>query len=262
MRAGLQDLVTATGSAEEANRLLGPAMDIARLAGVDLETASKALAKAHDGNDAALRKLIPGLEKGKTATDTIAEATELASGQADIYAKSSEGMGKAGSDAFAEIGETIGSAFLPIMDEVVPALIPIIQELGELIKELLPLLKPVIDAIVVRAADLHRGAADADRDHPGRGAVHRGHGPEGAGRGQLHRLGGPQPVRAAGRRRGRLPRAHGPLALGSRGGGGGGGGGVTVNVYGGDPHAITRAVARGYRGWTGISGSAAARREY
>ena len=101
VRAGLQDLVTATGSAEEANRLLGPAMDIARLAGVDLETASKALAKAHDGNDAALRKLIPGLEKGKTATDTIAEATKLASGQADIYAKSSEGMGKAGSDAFA-----------------------------------------------------------------------------------------------------------------------------------------------------------------
>lgn len=148
VRAGLQSLVVATGDAAKANQLLGPAMDIARFAGVDLETASKALAKAHDGNDAALRKLIPGLEKGATAADTIAAATELATGQADLYAKSSEGMGKQSSDAFAEIGETIGSAFLPVMDAIVPALIPILKMLGELIKELLPLLTPVIHLIV------------------------------------------------------------------------------------------------------------------
>jgi hypothetical protein len=148
VRAGLQSLIVATGDAAKANELLGPAMDIARLSGVDLETASKALAKAHDGNDAALRKLIPGLEKGATAADTIAEATKLASGQADLYAKSSEGMGKQSSDAFAEIGETIGAAFLPVMDAIVPALIPILKLLGELIKELLPLLTPVINIIV------------------------------------------------------------------------------------------------------------------
>ena len=148
VRSGLQSLIVATGDAAKANELLGPAMDIARLSGVDLETASKALAKAHDGNDAALRKLIPGLEKGATAADTIAEATKLASGQADLYARVSEGMGKQSSDAFAEIGETIGSAFLPIMDAIVPALIPILKLLGELIKELLPLLTPVIHIIV------------------------------------------------------------------------------------------------------------------
>ena len=53
-------------------------------------------------------------------------------------------MGKKGGQAFDELTETIGAVFLPIMDEVVPALLPIIELLGELIKGLLPLLKPVI----------------------------------------------------------------------------------------------------------------------
>jgi hypothetical protein len=144
VRGALQDLVTATGDATEANKLLGPAMDIARFAGVDLETASKAVAKAQAGQDSQLRKLMPGLAKGKDATATLAEATKLAAGSADDYASSSEGMGKKGSIAFSELTESIGAAFLPILDALMPVLIQLIDALGAIIKAILPVLIPII----------------------------------------------------------------------------------------------------------------------
>jgi hypothetical protein len=61
---------------------------------------------------------------------------------------------------------------------------------------------------------------------------------------------------------GAAPAPPGRSGRSTRSGGGAPQGNVTVNVYGGDPHAITRAVARGYRGWVGISGRAAGSREY
>ena len=144
VRAGLDALITATGDADKANELLAIAMDVAAKTGVPLEQASNAIAKAHAGQDAALRKLFPGMEKQKNAADTLTEATRLSTGAADEYAASSEGMGKKGSQAFDEMTEALGSAFLPILDELLPALIPIITILGELIKELVPALKPAI----------------------------------------------------------------------------------------------------------------------
>lgn len=143
-RAGLESLVTATGDVGEATALLTQAQDIARFAGVDLATASDAVAKAHAGQDGALRKLVPGLEKGATASDTITAATKAAAGQADIYADSAAGMGAKASDAFGEIQETIGSAFLPVLKEVLPALLPILKAISQLVVALLPLLIPLV----------------------------------------------------------------------------------------------------------------------
>jgi hypothetical protein len=144
VRAAMESLITATGDAAAANAALGPTLDIAAAAGVSAEVAAAAYSKALAGNDSALRKLFPGMTKQASAADTITEATKLSAGAADEYAASSEGMGKKGGQAFDELTETIGAVFLPIMDEVVPALLPIITLLGELIKGLLPLLKPVI----------------------------------------------------------------------------------------------------------------------
>ena len=149
-RAGLESLVRATGSVTEATNLLGPAMDIARLAGVDLATASDAIAKAQNGQDGALAKMLPGLEKGATGMDTIANATKMAAGQADIFASSNEGaMAKAG-DAMGELGETVGSALLPVFDALIPALLPVVKTLGELIKAVLPILIPMIKIVAAQ----------------------------------------------------------------------------------------------------------------
>jgi hypothetical protein len=143
-RDALQSLVTATGDVTQATTLLATAQDIARFANVDLATASDAVAKAAAGQDTQLTRMLPGLEKGATATDTLANATKAAAGQADIYANSAEGMKAQAGDAFSELSETIGSVFLPIMDAILPALVPIIKAFGQLVTSILPILVPLI----------------------------------------------------------------------------------------------------------------------
>lgn len=143
-RDALTSLVTATGDVTTATALLSQAQDIARFAGVDLATAADAVAKAQAGSDGALRKLLPGLEKGATATDTLAAATARAAGQADLYAESSEGMQQRAGDSLGELSETIGEVFLPVLDAIIPALLPILKSLGELVKAILPALIPLV----------------------------------------------------------------------------------------------------------------------
>jgi hypothetical protein len=143
-RDALTSLVTATGDVTTATALLSDAQDIARFAGVDLAVASDAVAKAQAGQDGQLRKLVPGLAKGATATDTIALASKRAAGQADLYANSTAGMGARSADAFAEIGESVGSAFLPALDAILPALLPVLKSLAELVSAILPLIIPLI----------------------------------------------------------------------------------------------------------------------
>lgn len=137
-RAALEALVTATGDAGAAATLHAQAMDIARFAGVSLEQAANAIAKAHAGQDGALRKLVPGLAKGAKATDTIALASKRAAGQADIFANSSEGGAARAADAMGELGETVGELVLPIMDALIPIIIGIIRAITPLIKAALP----------------------------------------------------------------------------------------------------------------------------
>lgn len=260
VRAGLDSLIIATGNADEANHLLAVSQDVARAAGVSLEVASAAVAKAHAGQDAALRKLFPGMEKQASAADTITEATRLSTGAADEYAKSAEGMGKQGSDAFGELTESIGQVFLPIMEAVVPALLPVIQLLAELIKELLPLLKPVIDIAVgglklfiealttvlgwiKQVIDAVRSVIDwiSKMVDIARGAVS-------AVQGAIDAV-NPFAVSTGG-----VPAMAelGAQAFGSRAvaGGGGGGTNVTVQVMSADPEQVVRAIRR----WSRVNG--------
>jgi hypothetical protein len=146
-RDALQSLVTATGDVSTATGLLTQSQDIARLAGVDLATAADAVAKAQAGQAGPLAKLIPGIDKAGSSTEVLAAATKLAAGQADTYAASSAGMSAKAGDAFGELSETIGSVFLPIMDAILPALIPIIKAFGQLVSALLPALIPLIKLV-------------------------------------------------------------------------------------------------------------------
>ena len=257
VRAGMQALVTSTGDVTDASALLATAQDVARFANVDLETASKAVAKANAGQTGALQKLIPGLQKGKTATDTIANASRIAAGQADAYSKSSEGMQKAGKDAFGEIGETIGSAFLPILDEVLPALLPVVKQLAGLVSTILPLIIPLVKLLakalgvvasvlgtvvgwlvklVTWLANAARKVGDfLDKINPLKGFKLP----------SLPFLSSAPP--AGGAAAGRGARA---------GGGGGSSGGLVVNVYGAlDPEATARQIRRVLQGHAARTGS-------
>ena len=149
IRDAMVPLVGATGDVGKATELMATAQDVARLAGVDLETASKAVAKAHAGNAGALAKLTQVNTEGKTATQVLTEAQKKAAGQAEAYGKTTKGQTEAMGIGFDELTETIGSAFLPILADLIPVLMPILKIFGELIKALLPALIPLIKLLVI-----------------------------------------------------------------------------------------------------------------
>jgi hypothetical protein len=255
-RDALQSLVTATGSVTASTSLLATAQDVARFAGVDLATAADAVAKAQAGQDMQLARLIPGLQKGATATDTIANAQAIAAGQADAFAASTEGQMARSSDAFGELGETIGSAVLPILDALLPALVPIIRSLGRLVEAVLPILVPLLTALGKALAFVAGWVAKVARRGGGPGGpVHggdRGRAP--VRKDSIPDLGSIFTSRSAWRRS--VPTGAGVTTAGLAGvpRSAGGGGGVTVNVYGGDPTRVEAAVARALQGYTRRNG--------
>lgn len=149
IRDAMVPLVGVTGDVQEANDLLALSQDLARLKGIDLATAAEAVAKAQGGNATALARMIGVTTEGATAQDILTAAQERAQGQAEAYGASTAGSMEAASIAFSEVGETIGSAFLPVLEELIPVLIPIIQQIAELVKKLLPVLIPLLKLAVI-----------------------------------------------------------------------------------------------------------------
>jgi len=147
VRDALTPLVGVTGDVTRAQELLAIAEDVARLKKVDLATAADAVAKAEGGQAGALSKLVEINAAGMTSTELLAAAQQKAKGQADIYGASSQAAGERSAIAFSELGETIGSALLPLLDAIMPAVAPIIEAFGTLIKKLLPVLTPAFQVL-------------------------------------------------------------------------------------------------------------------
>lgn len=147
IRDALTPLVGVTGDMARAQVLLTEAEDVARLAKVDLATASEAVAKAEGGQGGALAKLLQINAQGLTSTQVLAAAQAKAAGQASIYGGSTAAAGEKISNAMGELGETIGSALVPLLDAIMPAILPIIEAFGTLIKKLLPVLTPALKVL-------------------------------------------------------------------------------------------------------------------
>ena len=134
LRPSLDRLVRSTKDVTEAQRLQSLALDIAAGTGKDLAAVSEALAKAHDGNFAALKKLGVSIDdsiikqKDFDAATAALAATfkDQASAQADTF----DGKMRRLSIAFNEGKETIGGfildAITPLIDGVVKNVIPAI----------------------------------------------------------------------------------------------------------------------------------------
>lgn len=129
-RDSLVRLIRSTKDVNEATKLNALAMDLARLKGIPLADAANLIAKAHDGQFTALNKAGIAIDKNATATQALATIQALAAGQADTYANSEAGGAKRMGIGFAELGESVGSLFLPVMqgavgllnDQLIPAL--------------------------------------------------------------------------------------------------------------------------------------------
>ena len=139
LRPSLDRLVRSTQNVEEAQKLQTLALDIAAGTGKDLQAVSEALAKAHDGNLGALKKLGVGIDdsiiKSKNFDAATAALAATFEGQATKQAETFQGKMTRLSIAFDEAKETVGSyvldALTPLLSAFVDKGIPAIQDVAD-----------------------------------------------------------------------------------------------------------------------------------
>jgi hypothetical protein len=134
LRPAMQRLAVSTKDTEEAQRLLGLALDISKGRGLDLEQVANALGRAQDGNTASLGRLGLGLSKAELSTLSFTEIqtklSDLYGGAAATNAETFQGKIDRLKVAFDEAKESLGVALLPFIekfitflnDEAIPAL--------------------------------------------------------------------------------------------------------------------------------------------
>lgn len=122
LRPALQRLAISTGDVTKAQGLLKTALDISAATGKPVEAVSNALAKAYDGNTAALGKLGVGLSAAELKTMSFEQVqgrlTDLFGGAAAANAETYSGRIARMQIAFDEAKETIGFALLPILEKL------------------------------------------------------------------------------------------------------------------------------------------------
>lgn len=112
LRPAYQKLALSTGDTTEAMELLAVAVDVAAGTGKDLDTVAQAMARALEGNDTALARLVPSV---KGAKDPIAELAATFKGAAEEAAKTDPYAQL--QIIFGELQEQIGYALLPILKD-------------------------------------------------------------------------------------------------------------------------------------------------
>lgn len=139
LRPSLDRLVRSTKDVEQAQKLQSIALDVAAGTGKSLAQVSEALARAHDGNFASLKKL------GVTIDDSIIKQKDFDAATAAL-AKTFQGQASAQADtfegklgrlkiAFNEGKETIGAfildAITPLVDAIVKYVVPAVTAFTE-----------------------------------------------------------------------------------------------------------------------------------
>ncbi len=126
LRPALASLVQSTGDLTFSQDLLNTALDISAATGTDLTTVTDALSKAAVGNMKALGNLVPSvrdnIKAGESLDQIMKELSFTVGGAATVAANSAEGQMKRLSLTIAETKESIGAAFLPILEKLLPKL--------------------------------------------------------------------------------------------------------------------------------------------
>lgn len=138
-RDSLAMLVARTKDVNEALDLQRQAMDLARLRGIELATASEIIGKVYSGNVGILSRYGIAVSKGATATEALAEIQNAAAGQAEAFGDTTAGVMQSTAIAIENLQEDIGTEFAPVLkeillwvrDEGVPALSGLIEGLKD-----------------------------------------------------------------------------------------------------------------------------------
>ena len=159
LRPSLERLARATGDVEKAQKLQTVAIDVAAGSGKSLEAVTNAMAKAAEGNTAALGKLGIGLTSAQLKTMSMDQITaklaDTFENQASTKADTFQGKLARLQVAFDEGKETVGSYILTaitpmvetIVNRVIPAIADFTDNLGEKLRPVIQFLTPITDGL-------------------------------------------------------------------------------------------------------------------
>jgi hypothetical protein len=159
LRPSLERLARATGDVAKAQKLQTVAIDVAAGSGKSLEAVTNAMARAAEGNTAALGRLGIGLSAAQLKTMSMDEITaklaDTFENQAAAKADTFQGKLTRLQIAFDEGKETVGSYILTaitpmvevIVNRVIPAIADFTDNLGEKLRPVIEFLTPITNGL-------------------------------------------------------------------------------------------------------------------
>jgi len=220
-RDSLGRLVGITHDATKALELEGEAMDLARLRGIDLASASDIVGKVYGGNIGILSRYGIVVQKGATATQALAQIQKMAAGQAEAYANTDLGKLEAAQIKVGEAQERLGEAMAKFETVILPPLADAISGLVDLVTAVganMDKLTPVIVAVgAVLTTKLVVGLANTAAGFIASGAAALGFGTAAATAATEAEAAGAASVAAANASKAAWSSALGPVALFSAG---------------------------------------------
>lgn len=159
LRPSLERLSRATGNLQKAQELQTVAIDVAAGSGKSLEAVTNAMAKAAEGNTAALGKLGVGLTSAQLKTMSMEQITaklaDTFENQASTQADTFQGKMNRLTIAFDEGKETLGAFILDaitpmveaIVNNVIPAISDFTSNLGEKLAPVMKVIQPIINGV-------------------------------------------------------------------------------------------------------------------
>lgn len=140
-RESLAKLVSVTKDTGKALDLQRTAMDLARLRGMSLASASELIGKVYAGNLGILSRYGIQLAKGTTATEALAEIQRRAAGQAEEFANTTTGAVESMGIVWDDLTEDLGQLLLPVIRDIAifvrDDLIPALRDIGPVIGDFL-----------------------------------------------------------------------------------------------------------------------------
>ena len=153
-RPAFQKLIVATKDVTKATDLMNLATDVAAATGKPLVDVTDALAKAYAGNMKGLNSLSPEIKGMIKDGASLAEVQEVLTknfgGAGEAAANTAAGGMKKLGIAFGETKESIGQAFLPIMEK----LLPVVQKFADWAEKNPELLAAVIAGMGILAVSI------------------------------------------------------------------------------------------------------------
>lgn len=151
-RASLAQLVTKYKNVDEAEKIQGVAMDVARLKGISLADATTLVSKGMDGSAKVLKQLGIQLPKNATEQERLTAIQKKAAGQAEAYGKTAAGSQEAFNIALHDVSAQLGDMLLPILTTffhfLVANVLPIVHTVVANIKKWVSENQPLINQII------------------------------------------------------------------------------------------------------------------